>query len=63
MEMWKFHAFSLQYIFEHNPQAKVLFPKIHQHGDAWRESADFRSQALKFVQACQLSISLGYMQH
>lgn len=38
------------YIFEHNPQAKVLFPKIHRHGDKWRESNEFRSQALKFVQ-------------
>uniref|UniRef100_A0A915LIB4 RING-type domain-containing protein n=1 Tax=Meloidogyne javanica TaxID=6303 RepID=A0A915LIB4_MELJA len=38
------------YIFDHNPQAKLLFIKIHRHGDEWRQSADFRTQALKFVQ-------------
>ncbi|KAF7633980.1 GLOBIN domain-containing protein [Meloidogyne graminicola] len=38
------------YIFDHTPQAKLLFVKIHRHGDKWKESADFRTQALKFVQ-------------
>jgi len=38
------------YIFEHNPHTKTLFPGIHQHGEQWKDSTEFRSQALKFVQ-------------
>lgn len=38
------------FIFEHNPNTKRLFPGIHRHGDKWKESKEFRSQALKFVQ-------------
>uniref|UniRef100_A0A915DFC4 Globin family profile domain-containing protein n=1 Tax=Ditylenchus dipsaci TaxID=166011 RepID=A0A915DFC4_9BILA len=38
------------YIFETNPHTKVLFPNIHRHGDKWRDSQEFRSQALRFVQ-------------
>lgn len=38
------------YIFENHPNAKQLFPTIHRHGDKWKESKEFRSQALKFVQ-------------
>ena len=38
------------YIFENNPNTKELFPTIHRHGDQWKESKEFRSQALKFVQ-------------
>ncbi|KAL3100968.1 hypothetical protein niasHS_001428 [Heterodera schachtii] len=48
--LYELGASIYDYIFEHNPQAKQLFPKIHRHGDEWRQSADFRSQALKFVQ-------------
>jgi hypothetical protein len=38
------------YIFEHNPKTKKLFPGIHQHGENWQESKEFRKQALNFVQ-------------
>uniref|UniRef100_A0A7E4VWP7 GLOBIN domain-containing protein n=1 Tax=Panagrellus redivivus TaxID=6233 RepID=A0A7E4VWP7_PANRE len=38
------------YIFEHNPNTKQLFPTIHRHGEHWKDSKEFRSQALKFVQ-------------
>ncbi|KAL3098824.1 hypothetical protein niasHT_024578 [Heterodera trifolii] len=48
--LYELGASIYEYIFEHNPQAKQLFPKIHRHGDEWRQSGDFRSQALKFVQ-------------
>uniref|UniRef100_A0A914GWB4 Globin family profile domain-containing protein n=1 Tax=Globodera rostochiensis TaxID=31243 RepID=A0A914GWB4_GLORO len=48
--LYELGAAIYDYIFEHNPQTKQLFPKIHRHGDQWRQSADFRSQALKFVQ-------------
>uniref|UniRef100_A0A914C7N9 Globin family profile domain-containing protein n=1 Tax=Acrobeloides nanus TaxID=290746 RepID=A0A914C7N9_9BILA len=42
------------YIFENEPEAKKLFPKIHQHGEKFKESEEFRSQALKFVQVIGL---------
>ncbi|ULU11594.1 hypothetical protein L3Y34_015193 [Caenorhabditis briggsae] len=39
------------YIFDHNPNCKQLFPFISKYqGDEWKESKEFRSQALKFVQ-------------
>lgn len=38
------------YIFTHNPECKKLFPAIHAHGENYRDSKEFRSQALKFVQ-------------
>lgn len=38
------------YIFEHNPKTKELFPGIHQHGEKWQESKEFKKQALNFVQ-------------
>lgn len=38
------------YIFEKHPCAKQLFPSVHQYGPKWRESKEFRAQALKFVQ-------------
>ncbi|CAB3407163.1 unnamed protein product [Caenorhabditis bovis] len=39
------------YIFEHNPHCKELFPFIRKYqGDEWKDSKEFRSQALKFVQ-------------
>ncbi|KAI6217011.1 Globin [Aphelenchoides besseyi] len=38
------------YIFTHVPECKSLFPSIHKHGEAYRESREFRSQTLKFAQ-------------
>lgn len=38
------------YIFENNPNTKQLFPEIHNYGEKWKESKEFRSLALKFVQ-------------
>ncbi|KAK6729212.1 hypothetical protein RB195_006325 [Necator americanus] len=38
------------YIFEHNPNCKQLFPQLIKYGDNWKDSREFRSQALKFVQ-------------
>ncbi|EYC24808.1 hypothetical protein Y032_0013g2117 [Ancylostoma ceylanicum] len=38
------------YIFEHNPNCKQLFPQLIKYGDNWRDSREFRAQALKFVQ-------------
>ncbi|CAJ0592700.1 unnamed protein product [Cylicocyclus nassatus] len=38
------------YIFEHNPNCKQLFPQLVKYGDKFKESREFRSQALKFVQ-------------
>jgi hypothetical protein len=41
----------LSYIFDQDPDlGPRLFPSIHRHGEAWRESREFRSQALRFVQ-------------
>lgn len=37
------------YIFETNPKIKELFPKIIQHGEKWKDSDDFRVQALRLV--------------
>jgi hypothetical protein len=48
------------YIFDHQPKMKTLFPAIHAHGDAWKESSEFRSQALKFVQTISLTIKNIY---
>jgi hypothetical protein len=38
------------YIFEHNPKMKELFPGVHQYGENWQDSKEFRKQALNFVQ-------------
>ncbi|PIO58803.1 globin, partial [Teladorsagia circumcincta] len=39
------------YIFENNPKCKQLFPFILKYeGDEWKNSREFRAQALKFVQ-------------
>ncbi|KAK6040410.1 hypothetical protein COOONC_22085 [Cooperia oncophora] len=38
------------YIFEHNPNCKQLFPQLTKYGDNFKESREFRTQALKFVQ-------------
>uniref|UniRef100_A0A914DVK8 Globin family profile domain-containing protein n=1 Tax=Acrobeloides nanus TaxID=290746 RepID=A0A914DVK8_9BILA len=35
-----------------------LFPKIHQHGEKWKDSAEFRAQSLKFVQTITMCIEL-----
>ena len=48
------------YIFEHNPQTRQLFPTIHQWGEGWRESKEFRSQALRFVQALAHAVKNVY---
>jgi hypothetical protein len=45
-----------EYIFEHAPQTRRLFPAFTVHGDAWRESKEFRTQALRFVRTLSLSI-------
>lgn len=46
-----------EYIFEHNPNTKKLFPSIHKHGENWKNSDDFRNQSLKFAQVRKVSIS------
>uniref|UniRef100_A0A158PBC2 GLOBIN domain-containing protein n=1 Tax=Angiostrongylus cantonensis TaxID=6313 RepID=A0A158PBC2_ANGCA len=38
------------YIFEHNPHCKQLFPSIAKYGDDYKDSREFRIQALRFVQ-------------
>ncbi|CAI4222498.1 unnamed protein product [Auanema sp. JU1783] len=38
------------YIFYHNPNCKKLFPYLEHYGDNWKDSKEFRGQALKFVQ-------------
>ncbi len=44
------------YIFDHQPMMKNLFPSIHAHGDAWKESQEFRAMALKFVSTLSIAI-------
>ncbi|KAI1728940.1 globin domain-containing protein [Ditylenchus destructor] len=51
------------YIFAHNPHTKKLFPGIHQHGEHWKESREFRSQALKFVQTLSSAVKNLYHMH
>uniref|UniRef100_A0A914C2A2 Globin family profile domain-containing protein n=1 Tax=Acrobeloides nanus TaxID=290746 RepID=A0A914C2A2_9BILA len=46
------------YIFEHNPDTIELFPKIHKHGERWKDSPEFRAQSLKFVQTLTMCIEL-----
>ncbi|VDM38879.1 unnamed protein product [Toxocara canis] len=48
------------YIFETHPKAKELFPFLLIHGDKWKESKEFRSQALKFVQTLSQAIKNLY---
>jgi hypothetical protein len=51
------------YIFDHAPQARYLFPAFIVHGDAWKESKEFRSQALKFVQILSHAVhNIHYME-
>lgn len=44
------------YIFDHAPNTKNLFPTVAAHGDAWRESKEFRAQALKFVRSLSQTV-------
>uniref|UniRef100_A0A914W5B3 Globin family profile domain-containing protein n=1 Tax=Plectus sambesii TaxID=2011161 RepID=A0A914W5B3_9BILA len=44
------------YIFDHEPRTRNLFPALKLHGDNWRESREFRAQALKFVQTLSQTI-------
>jgi hemoglobin-like flavoprotein len=44
------------YIFDHAPQTRGLFPAFTVHGDGWRESKEFRAQALRFVQTLSQTI-------
>uniref|UniRef100_A0A0N4U5K5 GLOBIN domain-containing protein n=1 Tax=Dracunculus medinensis TaxID=318479 RepID=A0A0N4U5K5_DRAME len=48
------------YIFQTNPKAKQLFPFMEKYGDRWKESKEFRSQALKFVQVLSLAVKNVY---
>uniref|UniRef100_A0AC35GF28 Globin family profile domain-containing protein n=1 Tax=Panagrolaimus sp. PS1159 TaxID=55785 RepID=A0AC35GF28_9BILA len=48
------------YIFETNPNTKSLFPSIHQYGDRWKESKEFRQQALRFVQTLSHTVKNLY---
>uniref|UniRef100_A0A914D4F6 Globin family profile domain-containing protein n=1 Tax=Acrobeloides nanus TaxID=290746 RepID=A0A914D4F6_9BILA len=48
------------YIFEHNPKTKKLFPGIHQHGENWQESKEFRKQALNVVQTLSFAVKNIY---
>jgi hypothetical protein len=42
------------------PECKTLFPKIHQHGDNYKNSKEFRSQSLKFVQVLAHTVKAIY---
>jgi hypothetical protein len=44
------------YIFDHAPQTRRLFPAFTVHGDAWKESKEFRAQALRFVQTLSQTV-------
>ncbi|VDK18188.1 unnamed protein product, partial [Anisakis simplex] len=48
------------YIFETHPKSKELFPFLLKYGDRWRESREFRSQALKFVQVLSRTVKNLY---
>ncbi|KAI6195494.1 GLOBIN domain-containing protein [Aphelenchoides besseyi] len=48
------------FIFTQVPECKTLFPAIHAHGDNYRESREFRSQALKFVQTIAYAVKNIY---
>jgi hemoglobin-like flavoprotein len=48
------------YIFENNPNTIHLFPAIHQHGDRYKESKEFRQQALRFVQTLSHAVKNLY---
>uniref|UniRef100_A0A914DZJ9 Globin family profile domain-containing protein n=2 Tax=Acrobeloides nanus TaxID=290746 RepID=A0A914DZJ9_9BILA len=48
------------YIFEHNPKTRELFPGIHQYGENWQESKEFRKQALNFVQTLSFAVKNIY---
>ncbi|KAI6230846.1 Globin [Aphelenchoides fujianensis] len=44
------------YIFSKMPECRTLFPAVHAHGDAYRESREFRSLALKFVTTISFAV-------
>ncbi|WKX91645.1 hypothetical protein Q1695_010013 [Nippostrongylus brasiliensis] len=48
------------YIFEHNPNCKQLFPQLVKYGDNFRDTREFRSQALKFVQTIAQTVKNIY---
>jgi len=58
--LFRIGAAIYNYIFENNPQTRQLFPAIHQWGDKWRESVEFRSQALRFVQTLAHAVQKIY---
>ncbi|KAI6224539.1 GLOBIN domain-containing protein [Aphelenchoides fujianensis] len=49
-----------KYIFDHMPECKKLFPAIHAHGDDYKDSREFRAQALKFVQTIAYTVKNIY---
>uniref|UniRef100_A0A1I8A5Z1 GLOBIN domain-containing protein n=1 Tax=Steinernema glaseri TaxID=37863 RepID=A0A1I8A5Z1_9BILA len=49
-----------QHIFDTNPHTKELFPSIHRHGADWKNSKEFRAQALKFVQTLSHTVKNLY---
>ncbi|VDM63825.1 unnamed protein product [Angiostrongylus costaricensis] len=51
------------YIFEHNPHCKQLFPSIASYGDDYKDSREFRIQALRFVQVFLYSFLLTFILH
>lgn len=40
------------YIFDNYPEVKNFFPKIHAHGEKWKESKEFHMQGYIFAQVC-----------
>ncbi|KAH7709612.1 Protein GLB-18 a [Aphelenchoides avenae] len=36
-------------LFDDHPITKNFFPSIHEHGDTWKQSQEFRHQALSFA--------------
>uniref|UniRef100_A0A914ELB0 Globin family profile domain-containing protein n=1 Tax=Acrobeloides nanus TaxID=290746 RepID=A0A914ELB0_9BILA len=49
-DLTKLGASIYVYIFENYPEVKHFFPKIHQHGENWKESKEFHMQGYFFAQ-------------
>ncbi|KAI6183319.1 GLOBIN domain-containing protein [Aphelenchoides bicaudatus] len=58
--LYKLGANIYCYIFKTMPECKNLFPAIHAHGDQYRDSREFRAQALKFVQTLSHAVKNLY---
>ncbi|KAH7696711.1 Protein GLB-18 a, partial [Aphelenchoides avenae] len=43
-------------LFDDHPITKNFFPSIHQHGDGWKQSPEFRHQALSFAKTVSYAV-------